>query len=214
MLLFLGLVLEEEFIINSIRMKGFMFNIVDDLRILNYFKVQHRVCKNSTPVEISWSPSELGEIMICCDGASLGNQSQAGASVSFKDSNSRVLGALCVGLGWQTNFYAEVCAIIYGIILAKIFNVKKIYVHSDSMSCIQALQKGELHWQLTPKWKMAYAFYNNVRYVHSYREANFTTDALAKQAYLLVEDSYEFYEGRRMFILAVEWLGEVYYRFK
>ncbi|XP_026419620.1 uncharacterized protein LOC113315571 [Papaver somniferum] len=140
---------------NSIRIKGHMFNKLENLRILSYLKVQRRSSKNSTPVEISWSPPEHGEIMICCDGAALGNPGQAGASFSFKDANSRVLGALCVGLGWQTNFYDEV-----------------------------------------------------------YREANFTAYNLDKEACLLAEDIYEFYEGRPMCIPVVKWPGEVYYHFK
>ncbi|XP_026383748.1 uncharacterized protein LOC113279261 [Papaver somniferum] len=125
---------------NSIRMNGHVYNTLDDLCILNYFKVKHRSSNNSTPVEICWSPPKHGEIMICCDGAALGNLGQADASVSFRDANSRVVGALCVGLGWQTDFYAEVCAIIYGLMLAKRWNVKRNCVRSDSMSCIQALQ--------------------------------------------------------------------------
>ncbi|XP_026378524.1 uncharacterized protein LOC113272958 [Papaver somniferum] len=40
------------------------------------------------------------------------------------------------------------------------------------------------------------------------REINFSADALAKQAYLLAEDIFEFYEGRPGFILSVEWPGE------
>ncbi|XP_026428517.1 uncharacterized protein LOC113324413 [Papaver somniferum] len=104
---------------NSITMKGHMHNTLEELRILNYFKVQHRSCKTSTPIEISWTPPNQDEIMICCDGASVGNPSQAGSGVVFRDASSEVLGVLCVGLGWQTNFYAEVCAIIYGEIMAK-----------------------------------------------------------------------------------------------
>ncbi|XP_026439330.1 uncharacterized protein LOC113338020 [Papaver somniferum] len=153
--------------------------------------------------------------MICCDGASLGNPGQAGAGVTYRDANAAVLGALCVGLGWQTNYYAEVCAVIYGaMLLAKRWNVKNICIRSDSMSCIQAFQKGKLPWQLMQKWRMAKTFYNNIRYIYSYREVNFSSDALTKQACLLAEDIFEFYEGRPGFILSVEWPEEVYFHFK
>ncbi|XP_026417120.1 uncharacterized protein LOC113312592 [Papaver somniferum] len=139
---------------NSIRMKGHMFNNLEDLHILSYFRVRHRVCKISNPVEVSWSPPNPGEIMICCDDTSLGNPGQAGCGVTFRDSNSTVLGVLSVGLGWQTNFYAEVCAIIYGAMLAKRWGVENLCVRSDSMSCIHAFQKGELPWQLMQRWRM------------------------------------------------------------
>ncbi|XP_026378123.1 uncharacterized protein LOC113272514 [Papaver somniferum] len=84
---------------NSIRMKGHMHNTLEELRILNYFKVRHRSCKTSTPIEISWYPPDQDEIMICCDGASFGNPGQAGAGVVFRNASSEVLGVLCVGLG-------------------------------------------------------------------------------------------------------------------
>ncbi|XP_026433628.1 uncharacterized protein LOC113331058 [Papaver somniferum] len=136
---------------NSIRMKGHMHNTLEELRILNYFKVQHRSCKTSTPIEISWTLRNQDEIMICCDGASFGNPGQAGSGVVFRDASSEVLGVLCVGLGWQTNFYSEVCAIIYGAIMAKRWNMRSICICSDSKSCIQDFQKGELPWQLVQK---------------------------------------------------------------
>ncbi|XP_026445720.1 uncharacterized protein LOC113346407 [Papaver somniferum] len=199
---------------NSIRMKGHMYNTLDGLRILNYFRVHHRSCKISFPKEVTWNPPNQDEIMLCCDGASFGNPDQAGAGVVFRDANAAVLGARFVGLGWQTNFYVEVCAIIYGVMLAKRWNVINICVKSDLMNFIQAFQNGELPWQLRQKWRMAKEFYNNIRYIQKYREVNFSDDALDKRACLLAEDTFEFYEGRPVFLLSVEWPGEVYFRFK
>ncbi|XP_026436157.1 uncharacterized protein LOC113334021 [Papaver somniferum] len=100
---------------------------------------QHRTCKHSVPIEVAWTPPNPDKLMICCDGASLGNPGQAGSGVVFRDSNSAVLGVLCVGLGWQTNYYVEVCAAIYGAVVAQRWNVKNLCVRSDSMSCILAL---------------------------------------------------------------------------
>ncbi|XP_026450762.1 uncharacterized protein LOC113350872 [Papaver somniferum] len=201
---------------NSIRMKGHMHNTLEELRILNYFKVQHRSCKTSTPIEISWTPPNQDEIMICCDDASFENPGQAGSGVVFRDASSEVLGVLCVGLAWQTNFYAEVCAIIYGAIMAKRWNMRSICIRSDSKSCIQAFQKGELPWQLVQKWKIAKSYYINVRYIHSYREVNFSADASAKQACLLAEDIFEFLRvGQVLFHLwnGLEWFIIVSNRF-
>ncbi|XP_026378584.1 uncharacterized protein LOC113273024 [Papaver somniferum] len=194
-------------------MKGYMHNTLEESRILNYFKVRHRSCKTSTPIEISWTPPNQDEIMICCDGASFGNPGQASSGVVFRDASSEVLGVLCVGLGWQTNFYAEVCAIIYGAIMDKRWNMQSICIRSDWKSCIQDFQKGELPWQLVQKWKIAKSYYINIRYIHSYREVNFSADASGKQACLLAEDIFEFFEDRTGFIPSVEWPGRVYYRF-
>ncbi|XP_026459083.1 uncharacterized protein LOC113359707 [Papaver somniferum] len=76
---------------NSIRMKGHMHNTLDDLRIVNFFTVKHRSCDHSDPIEVTWMPPNPGEIMICCDGASLGNPGQAGSGVVIRDSNSVIL---------------------------------------------------------------------------------------------------------------------------
>ncbi|XP_026435814.1 uncharacterized protein LOC113333603 [Papaver somniferum] len=173
----------------------------------------YQIMQNVYPIEISWNPPNQDEIMICCDGASFGNPDQAGSGVVFHDANSEVLGVLCIGLGWKTNFYAEVCAIIYGAIMAKRWNMRSICIRSDSKSCIQAFQKGELPLQLVQKWKIAKSYYTNVRYIHSYREVNLSADASTKQACLLAEDIFEFFEGRQGFIPSVKWPGRVYYRF-
>ncbi|XP_026443572.1 uncharacterized protein LOC113343651 [Papaver somniferum] len=199
---------------NSIRLKGHMYNNMEDLRILNYFKVKHRSCKISYPIEVRWDPPFQGEMMICCDGASLGNPGPAGAGVTFRDANAAVLGVLSVGLGLQTNYFAEVYTVIYGAMLAKRWNMRKICVQSDSMSCIQAFQNDALPWKLRQKWSLARNFYSNIRFIHKYREVNFLADASAKQACLLAEDIFEFSEGRPISMLSVEWPGEVYFRFK
>ncbi|XP_026378452.1 uncharacterized protein LOC113272874 [Papaver somniferum] len=199
---------------NSMRMKGHMNNTMEDLRILNYFKVKHRSCKVSSPIEVRWCPPNQDEIMICCDGASLGNPGPTGAGVTFRDANAVVLGVLCVGLGLQTNFYAEVCAVIYSAMLARRWNFRSICVQSDSMSCIQAFQNEGLPWQLNQKWRLARSFYSNIRYIHKYREVNFFVDASAKQACLLDEYIFEFYKGRPISMLSVEWPDKIYFRFK
>ncbi|XP_026417104.1 uncharacterized protein LOC113312575 [Papaver somniferum] len=68
---------------NSIRMKGHMYNALDDFRILNFFRVEHRSCKHSVPIEVTWKPPNPDELMICCDGASLGNPGQDGSGIVF-----------------------------------------------------------------------------------------------------------------------------------
>ncbi|XP_026437402.1 uncharacterized protein LOC113335592 [Papaver somniferum] len=171
---------------------------MEDLRILNYFKVKHRSCKVSSPIEVRWDPPFQDEIMICCDGASLGNPGPAGAGVTFRDANAAVLGALSVGLGLQTNYFAEVCVVIYGDMLAKRWNTRKLCVQSDSMSCIQAFQNDALPWKLRKKWRLARNFYSNIRFIHKYREVNFSADASAKQACLLAEDEANLYAFCRM----------------
>ncbi|XP_026428609.1 uncharacterized protein LOC113324502 [Papaver somniferum] len=82
----------------SARMTGYMFNKVEDLEILNFFRVKcHRV-KMLEPVECFWQPPMHNQLLLCCDGASRGNPGVAGAGVVERNSACEVVGAMCVGL--------------------------------------------------------------------------------------------------------------------
>lgn len=79
---------------NSRRMKGYMHNTVEDLKVLNYLRVAHRKTKVITPVECFWLPPDRDELLLCCDGASRGNPGVAGAGAVARDADCRVLGAI------------------------------------------------------------------------------------------------------------------------
>ncbi|XP_026443244.1 uncharacterized protein LOC113343176 [Papaver somniferum] len=83
----------------SVRLKGFMRNSVEDMVLLDYFRVVHRSVRHQQPIEVLWQPPELNEILICCDGAARGNPGIAGAGVVERDSSCAVLGAFSIGLG-------------------------------------------------------------------------------------------------------------------
>lgn len=77
---------------NSRRMKGFMHNTCEDLRVLNYFRVAHRRVKFLTPIECSWHPPEHNELLLCCDGAAIENPGMGGAGAVARNYDCRVLG--------------------------------------------------------------------------------------------------------------------------
>ncbi|XP_026443172.1 uncharacterized protein LOC113343065 [Papaver somniferum] len=91
----------------SVRLKGFMRNSVEDMVLLDYFRVVHRSVRHQQPIEVLWKPPDLNEILICCDGAARGNPGIVGAGVVARDSSCAVLGALSIGLGVTTNYLAE-----------------------------------------------------------------------------------------------------------
>ncbi|XP_026420116.1 uncharacterized protein LOC113316107 [Papaver somniferum] len=88
---------------------------VEDMVLLDYFRVFHRSVRHQQPIEVLWKPPDLNEILICCDGAARGNPGIAGAGVVARDSSCAVLGALSIGLGVTTNYLAELYAIIIGM---------------------------------------------------------------------------------------------------
>ncbi|XP_026445236.1 uncharacterized protein LOC113345776 [Papaver somniferum] len=96
------------------RLKGYMFNTVDDLRILDFFKVRHRQVKLHDPVECRWVPPGVDELMLCCYGAARGNPGVAGAGLVARDHDANVIGAMSIGLGVMTNYIDEISGIIIG----------------------------------------------------------------------------------------------------
>ncbi|XP_026428633.1 uncharacterized protein LOC113324526 [Papaver somniferum] len=120
----------------SRRLKGFMFNNQDDLRVLTYFRVQHRKVKTSDPKECYWVPPEVNELQLCCDGASRGNPRRAGASVVVRDSDANLLGAMSVGFGVRTNYLAYLFCVIFSLEWATKFGVGDICVRTDAMGAV------------------------------------------------------------------------------
>ncbi|XP_026445202.1 uncharacterized protein LOC113345739 [Papaver somniferum] len=85
----------------SCNLKGDMHNTVEDVCVLDFFRVRHRKIKHAEPIDCFWSPLDSNELLICCDGASQGNPGSAGAGVIARDANCGVVGAMSIGLGLQ-----------------------------------------------------------------------------------------------------------------
>ncbi|XP_026399079.1 uncharacterized protein LOC113294922 [Papaver somniferum] len=147
----------------SVRVKSFMHNSPSDLNILNFFRVGHRQVKCTQPVECFWSPPNRDELLLCCDGAAKGNPGTAGAGVVFRDVDCNFIGAMSTGLGRTNNFLAEIYAIIVGLEWALKWTVRKV-------------------WKM---WRNIQNSYDSIRFVRTYREANFAADAMAKRGCLL-----------------------------
>lgn len=99
----------------SVRLQGYMRNSVEELLILDYFKVRHRQVRDFQPVECSWSPPNENEFLLCCDGAARGNPGVAGAGVVARDFTCGIVGAMSIGLGITTNYLVELYGVIVGL---------------------------------------------------------------------------------------------------
>lgn len=158
-----------------------MHNTVEDLRILDFFRVCHRKLRVIQPIACFWSPPEPGELLLCCDGASRGNPGVAGAGVIARNVDCDVLGATSVGLGITTNFLAEFYGIIVGLEWTRKWNIGRILIRSDSSSVIKALQSGDIPWFAMQHCLEVRDMYDSVRFMHTFSEANFSADILAKR---------------------------------
>ncbi|XP_026399720.1 uncharacterized protein LOC113295603 [Papaver somniferum] len=199
----------------STRLKGCMFNIQADLQVLSFFRVRHRKVKHDVPKECYWEPPRNDELMLCCDGAARGNPVRAGAGVVVRDANAVVVGAMSVGFGVQTNYLAEVFCVIVVLEWASKFGVGKICIRTDSMSAV-LVYSGDINgipWFLRPRWVAVKSRYNSIRFVHTYREANFAANYMAKRGCLLEEGEGLSYDNKPDFILSIELPNVTYFGF-
>ncbi|XP_026459759.1 uncharacterized protein LOC113360466 [Papaver somniferum] len=198
----------------SVHLKGDMKNTCGDVRILEYFRVRHRRIKQHVPIECVWTPPAEGELLLCCDGAARGSPSTAGAGVIARNDICEVLGAISIGLGTTTNYLAEIYGIVVGLEWAVKWNTNRVLIRTDSKSAMDALDTGTMPWFVRSRWRHIFANYDNIRFEHIYREANFSAESLAKQGCNFGEEQGMNYEGRPIFLTSVESPNVYYFRFK
>ncbi|XP_026399697.1 uncharacterized protein LOC113295581 [Papaver somniferum] len=199
----------------SSRLKSFMFNFVEELQILNFFKVHHRQVNHIVPVEVFWVPPERGEIMLCCDGETRGNgASIAGAGVVVRDEECNVLGAMSIGLGIIKSFLAEIYGTIVGLEWDIKWGIRRVLIWSDSASVIYALENMALPWFVIQRWEDVRQLYDSIRFKHTYRETNFVADIMAKRGCQLGEGEGINYDGRPGFLNSIEYPHVSYFRIK
>ncbi|XP_026383916.1 uncharacterized protein LOC113279434 [Papaver somniferum] len=199
----------------SCRLKGYMFNCQDDLQVLSYFRVRHRKVKINDRKECFWVPPRHNELMLCYDGVARRNLGRAGAGVVVRDENANVLGAMSVGFGIQTNYLAELLCIIVGLEWAIKFGVADICIRTYSMVAVLVYSGNitSIPWILRSRWVAVKARCNDIRFVHSYREADFAADNMAKRVCLLEDGVGLSYDNRLDFIISIELPNVTYFRF-
>ncbi|XP_026400460.1 uncharacterized protein LOC113296368 [Papaver somniferum] len=183
----------------TVLLKGYMKSNVEDVFILDYFRVQHRRVKGQQPVECFWQPPKSDELQICCDGAAKEILGRYGAGVVARDASCNVIGAMLIGLGVTTNYLAELYGIIVGMEWATRWGVRRICIRSDSYGVVEALKNSNLPWFARQRWLMVCRNYDSIRFIHTYREANFATDSMAKRGCYLDNGVGMHYEGRPIF---------------
>ncbi|XP_026455275.1 uncharacterized protein LOC113356376 [Papaver somniferum] len=170
---------------HSVRSKSFMHNSVYDLSILNFFRVHHRRVRNIQPLECFWSPPPRDVLLLCCDGAAKGNPGRAGAGVVARDADCNVVGAMSIGLGVANNYMAELFGILVGLEWVVQWGMRRIIVRSDSISAVTNFSNLNVPWMIKLRWEILQGFYDSISFEHTYREANFAADIMAKRGCLL-----------------------------
>ncbi|XP_026396000.1 uncharacterized protein LOC113290633 [Papaver somniferum] len=198
----------------SVRMKGFMHNTVADLRVMNYFWVNFRRVKQYDPIQCCWFPPNQWEMLLCCDKASKNNPGVAGAEVVARDTSCGVVGAMEIGMGITSKFLAEVYGIVVGLEWAVQWGFRKILIRSDSSSVINILEKNTFLWFVQQRWEDVCARYDSIRFVHSFREAIFAADKMARRGCNSGNGAGMHYVDRPDFLRSIELPNVAYFRFK
>lgn len=120
---------------------------------------------------------------------------------------------MSIGLGITTNFLAELYGVIIGLEWATRWGIRKACIRSDSYSVFEALRNTNLPWFARQRWITIVGNYEAVRFVHTYREANFAADNMPKKGCLLDNGVGMHYEGRPIFLNSVEFPNVIYYTF-
>lgn len=91
---------------------------------------------------------------------------------------------------------------------------RRVLIRSDSSSVVEAFSRNSLPWFARVHWHTVCSKYDSVRFEHTYREANFYVDKMAKRGCLLNEEVGTSFEGRPDFLTCIELPNVSYYRFK
>ncbi|XP_026378401.1 uncharacterized protein LOC113272819 [Papaver somniferum] len=188
-------------------MKGCMHNRVEDLEILDFFRVKCRKVKMLEPVECLWQPPMQNQLFLCCDGVSRGNPGVAGAGVVARNSTCEVVGAMCVGLGVISNFLAELYSILIGLDWAVQWGYRDVLVRTDSLNVITSLEGDNIPWFARHRWYEAKVKFDSIQLVH-------TADKMAKTGCFLDSGVRLNFVGRPLLLNLIEYPNVSYFRFK
>ncbi|XP_026420076.1 uncharacterized protein LOC113316057 [Papaver somniferum] len=146
--------------------------------------------------------------------ASRGNPEVAGAGVVARIADCEVVGAMCVGLGVISNYMAELYGILIGVEWAVQLGYRNILVRTDSSSVISSLEEDNVPWFAQQRWTDVKGMFDSIKFVHTYHEANFAADKMAKSGCLLSYGVRLNFVGRLVLLKSIEFPNVSYFRFK
>ncbi|XP_026410824.1 uncharacterized protein LOC113306055 [Papaver somniferum] len=165
----------------EIKMKAHMWNTAYDLQILKSFGLKCKKIRSTKIQEIFFKLPQMGQILLCCDGASQGNLGAARYEFISRNNEGECIVAFEGSLGIATNYNAEVLAII----CAGEWAIHKGYTHlifqSDSQAVIEAFKSHRIPWFAINRWNKICRSADDLSLCHCYREINFSADTLAKR---------------------------------
>ncbi|KAF9619469.1 hypothetical protein IFM89_007044 [Coptis chinensis] len=159
-----------------------MKNSVRDLVVIKNWNVP---CKPNNALlikECKWCLPPPGYMKANCDGAAKGNPGSARIGVTFRDDKGDIRLVMWEKIGVNTNYLAEVLAILEALEVALEREWVNILIESDSSAVIKAFGTGKFPWWLTQRWENIKGKVVNCIFTATWREANFSVDLAANKA--------------------------------
>lgn len=138
------------------------------------------------------------------DGASKRNPGPSGGGGCFRNPHGQVKLGFSYYYGIGSNMVAEGRALLDGLRLAQLHNIRLFAIFTDSQILVELLnKKKDPPWSLLPWWNSLLHIYYTLDcpIIHIYREANQVAGALANYAVLIGGNS-EFSSTRELPMLA------------
>ncbi|XP_026433325.1 uncharacterized protein LOC113330711 [Papaver somniferum] len=143
-----------------------------------------------------WNPLKIGFVMFCCDGSSFGNPGAAGFGVFVRDSDCQVVATLSGGIRIASNYLAQTYDVMNVMELAVQWEMQNIIIVSDSKTVIAEFSQGNAPWFIKGRWLKAIRQFKQIRYMHCYREVNFSAYNIAKRGASLDAGERKIHIGR------------------
>lgn len=137
--------------------------------VLNHLKIPQVKVRIRKPILVQWQAPQSKMLKMNIDGASKGNPGNAGCG-EF--------------LGYDSNNFAEMSAMFYGLLICYPLSIHRIVIETDSMLLVHWFnKKAKPPWKCLELWKKIEKLleYIDVTISHIYREGNGVADLLAKQ---------------------------------
>ncbi|XP_042494308.1 uncharacterized protein LOC122073748 [Macadamia integrifolia] len=136
------------------------------------------------PLEVHWCKPHLNWFKINVDGSSLGNPGRVGAGGIARNKKGQICKSFSIYLGIKKIFEAEFEAVLEGLIMAKRYGAREVWVESDSAGVVSAVQKNQVLWFVLQRWRAILPYLNSISWKisHCFREANVVADYLARKA--------------------------------
>ncbi|XP_026419860.1 uncharacterized protein LOC113315823 [Papaver somniferum] len=197
---------------NELRITGKMWDCSYDFQVFRNFDLKNRPVRRLQKMELKFELPCRNQIMVCCVGVSRGNPGVAGIGFITRNHEGYFYFAEVRGLGIATTFIAELMAVMCDTEWDTKNGVQDLIIKSGSKAAVTSFLTGKMPWFLNSRWKRIKNSSLQMKFVHCYKEVNFTANALEKRGAGLNKGESQQYLMKPSFLKDLEVPGRTYIR--